>query len=143
MKKKTSTTFVLTFIAGAVFGVSIFVLLSFTSGTSLPPAQPLGSAIPLDTAKVYVQNFRHDFPKSLKGYAIDKDQVDAMIKLLADPAFFGFRVYNGEDFSHRIIAVVVGLTSDGKDITTKPIYLTSTLNVGPCPTSCDNSSPLN
>jgi len=144
MKKRTSTTSLLTFVAGAIFGVSIFVLLSFASGPNAPAALPLGSAIPLDSAKVYVQKFRQHYPNALKAIAIDKDQYNAMVTLLTStPGLAGFRVYSGEDFSHGKVAIVVGMTSTGTDITTAgQIYLTNIKNAGPCPTLCDSGSPL-
>jgi len=95
-----------------------------------------GGEITLEQAQRYVQAFRSKYPQEVKAFYVGINQIE---NVLGQENCMGLRIYNGyEEKEARMNIVIVGVNSQGNDITSG-IILDKTL---PCPSYCDNSSPL-
>jgi hypothetical protein len=82
------------------------------------------------------------FHDTLIAYKINMLQFHAMQLLAAtDTTVSGFRIYPGIHGDPENITSVVSTDPSGKD-KLSDIYSTSAINSGPCPTSCDATSPI-
>ena len=146
MKKNKIAMISGTFILGAIFGISLLSVLSFVNSSNSPsPNQPI-VAITTSEANHYFLNYytRADSLRGkVKGFTVDKLQLEAMNNLNANNSnLVGFRLYMGKNENNENVGIVVGVTARFSDATTGRIYKTESLNIGPCPTLCDVSSPI-
>jgi hypothetical protein len=139
--KKKSIVSVVTFVSGVILGVGALVLLSFT-----------GVVTSQGISKISIQEAQANFNRYyqtatptnqvIKGFAINKDQLDAMNRLsVENPNLAGFRLYMGLDNNSAAMGIIVGIDNTGKD-NTASIYKASASVSGPCPTICDQSSSI-
>ena len=143
MKKKKILWMSATFVAGAIAGIFVLGLYSFT--TPSPSPNPTPSLITVDQAKVFFQNYMKTATASngiVKGIALDKDEVIAMSNLLnVIPTLSGYRLYNGIDDTGGKVCMIVAFDKDGTDLTTT-IFSAPVTKMGLCPTVCDMTSPI-
>jgi hypothetical protein len=141
---KTKRLFpVLIFLAGIVAGGVLLSILAFTSPNPAP------APISANAARTFFRNYMvHAIPYSnvIKGYTISREQYNAMTEIIGlNPSVTGFRIYNGVDDNGLAVGMVVGVTAAGNDYLTgsEPVRSTDARQgVGPCPTVCDNPSPI-
>ena len=132
------------FLTGTVFGISVIVILSFTSG----PGNPGSGITPISPADAhtYCKNYfstTEAFNQVIKGFTLDRSQFEAMNSLVRENSTLtGFRVYFGKDSNSKKVGIVVGIDSNGKDAVNNTIYNTSSPTLDPCPPICDVSSPI-
>ena len=145
MKNKKILWTALPFLAGAIFGISVLGLLSFSSLSKSPGANPVISKISVDVAHAYAQKYLKNatlYTSKMKGFAIDLAELTIMNSILAaDPSAGGFRFYFGTDASGTGVLIICGVDANGSDLTGN-IYTAPTINVGPCPPVCDVNSPI-
>ena len=146
MKNNKFLQMALPFVAGAVFGLGVWALYSF-SQSPVSPADPAVTKISVTDAHTYSQNYYNNatLPTSkIKGFNIDKAGLTAMNTILgAAPtaAAAGFRVYFGKDASGARLWIICGVDSNGSDMTGS-IYSAKSTNADLCPWLCDASSPI-
>ena len=132
------------FLAGIVSGISIIGLLAFTNNSASPG--PGNSAIPATVANTYFKNYMAGatvYNQVIKGFTIDKTQLDAMNSIAAENSLLtGFRIYFGKDNNAQKIAIVVGIDASGRDAVTNTIYNSMATSNNPCPPICDVNSPI-
>jgi len=145
MKNKKILLTALPFLAGAIFGISLLGLLSFTSQPKSPGADPVITRISVTDAHTYFQNYYKtaaSVTSRMKGFIVDKAELTAMNSILGlTPSAEGFRFYFGTDATGTGLLIICGVDSNGSDMTGN-IYSATTKNIGPCPPSCDNGSPI-
>jgi hypothetical protein len=146
MKKNKIAGTTLSFVFGAIIGVSLFALFSFTRTTA--PAEPQSSVTVITAADAHalLNRYLMTAPASttpIKGFYLDLQQLDAMNRLVKEnPALAGFRLYLGKAVNDIPVGIVVGVDNKGSDATTNSIYKTDSQKSGPCPTICDQNSPI-
>jgi hypothetical protein len=132
------------FLTGTIFGITVFVFLSFTSGPAAPGAAMV--SITPTQAHSYFSNYLSSavtFNQVIKGFTIDKAQLEAMNSISGEnPGLTAFRIYFGKDNNARNIAIVVGVDLNGKDAVKNTVFTTDSQKVSPCPPICDVSSPI-
>jgi len=144
MKSKISYHNVSGFAAGLILGIIVTAMVAFTNN----PAGPASGTTPvsLTTANTYIKNYMNGatvYNQVMKGYAIDRSQLDAMNSILSEnAALTGFRMYKAKDNNGQKIIVVVGVTSTGKDAVGNTMYTTQSVINDPCPPVCDMSSTI-
>ncbi|MEI7662176.1 MAG: hypothetical protein WCK34_08260 [Bacteroidota bacterium] len=137
---------VMGFITGTVFGISVFLFLSFTNGPAAP-AQGSG-VVAITSADAHTCFTKYlsgavSYNQVIKGINIDRTQLEAMNSISGEnPALPGFRIYFGKDNTGRSVAIVVGVDSMGKDAVKNTIFNTDAPKFSPCPPICDVSSPI-
>lgn len=97
--------------------------------------------VTLEEAKNYINNHR-----TKNGIAADDNQTirggfigrEAMLKLLNQDGCIGFKYYFGADENDVANLVIVGVSSDEKDMTDGLLIQ----KIDPCPPNCDLSSEL-
>ena len=145
MKNKKILWTALPFLAGAIFGISLLGLLSFTGQSNSPAPDPVVTRISVENAHTYFQNYYRTattYNAKMKGFIVDKADVTVMNTILgAVPTAAGFRVYFGNDALGAGILIVCGVDANGADLTGN-IYSVTTNRVGPCPPICDVNSPI-
>ena len=145
---KTSRYFptALGFVTGTVFGLTVFFLLSFTRVAPSTPPDSSSGAISAAVAHSYFSNYMSGAVATsgvIKGFAVDKSQVDAINSLSAEtPGLTAFRIYFGKDNNGAKIGIVVGVDNLGNDLVKNSIYGTPAQKISPCPPICDVSSPI-
>lgn len=95
-----------------------------------------GENIPLADAIQMTSAFRAANPRAIKAFYIGRD---IMNELLKQENCVGMRIYNALDVDNQAQVVIVGVTADNVDLY-EGIRADKTK---PCPTLCDNNSPLN
>ncbi len=141
MKSRNSGKTVLTFMLGAIMGISLFVSYSFISGAPRPATTGELSQVNATEAQqlrdAYVGKAQ-PMNDIFRGFTVNKDQLDAMNLLIGENSeLAGFRVYMGEDAENRAKMVVYGVNqSESIDMSTT-IYVTEPNTSGPCPTLCE------
>jgi hypothetical protein len=134
------------FLTGIVSGISIMGILAFSNGPAPSNPGPGNSVISTAVANTYFKNYMAGaatFNQVIKGFTIDKSQLDAMNSIANENSLLtGFRIYFGKDNNAQKIAIVVGVDSNGKDAVTNTIYNTSAPINNPCPPICDVVSPI-
>ena len=146
MKTKKYFFSAIGFLTGTVFGISIFVFLSFTNG----PVSPLPAAglVPITSADAHTcfgsyMSGAVSYNQVMKGFTIGKAQLDAMNAIAAEnTALTGFRIYFGKDINARNIGIVVGVDNTGADAVKNSIFSTDGAKPGPCPPICDVASAI-
>jgi hypothetical protein len=145
MKNKKIIWTALPFLAGAIFGISLLGLLSFTGPSSSPDPNPVIAKISVTDAHTYFQNYfkkATPYTSIMKGFTIDKAGLNAMNTILGTtPSAAGFRVYFGTDAFGAGLWIICGVDSNGSDMT-GDIYSTNTHPPSPCPPNCDLNSPI-
>jgi hypothetical protein len=145
MKNKKIIWTALPFLAGAIFGISLLGLLSFTGSSNSPGPNPVIAKISVADAHTYFQNYSKSvtaLTSNIQGFTVDVAELTVMNSiLLADPSAAGFRFYFGTDASQTAILIVCGVDAKGTDMTGN-IYSVTTDKVGPCPPNCDVNSPI-
>lgn len=145
MKNKKILWTALPFLAGAIFGISLLGLLSFTSQSKSPDASPVISKVSVDVAHAYAQKYVKNAPLStsvIKGFTVDLAELTIMNSILAaDPSAEGFRFYLGTDASGNAVVITCGVDANGSDMT-GTIFTAPPHNVGPCPPVCDVNSQI-
>jgi len=143
MKNKKILWTALPFLAGAIFGISLLGLLSFTGPSG--PQDPVIARITAADAHTYFQNYYRNattYNSKIKGFTVDKAELTVMNSILgAVPATAGFRFYFGNNASGTSILMVCGVDANGADMTGN-IYSVTTNRVGPCPPVCDAGSSI-
>lgn len=133
------------FIAGIVLGLSVAGLYSFTFGPSPSVSSAAPVAVTAATAKTYTAGYMTKATAVnavIKGFTIDKSQVDAINSLLREnAAFTAFRIYMGASGTTNV-GIVCGVDNLGKDVITNTIYSTDTKLLSPCPPICDQTSAI-
>jgi hypothetical protein len=134
------------FFAGMIAGVSLIGLVAFSGGPSASAPGSGVASITLDVARSYFAKYMADaapLNAPVKGFTIDKAQLDAMNLLIKENAdLAGFRIYMGKDNTAKKIGIVVGVDAAGKDATKNTIYGTDSQQMSPCPLICDVTSPI-
>ncbi|MGA2822607.1 MAG: hypothetical protein ABSE72_03680 [Bacteroidales bacterium] len=145
MKNKKILWTALPFLAGAIFGISLLGLLSFTGQPKSANADPVVTKISVTDAHTYFQNYYKNaiaYTSKMKGFIVDKEDLTAMnIIMGATPSAVGFRVYFGNDTSGAPLLIICGVDANGYDMTGN-VYSATTNRVGPCPPVCDLTSPI-
>jgi len=148
MKNKMSLL-VTVFIVGALIGGAILWISCFCFNKFCPrPNHETGQ----DTTGIYritVEKANNYFRAymdtntihvdTLKAFTINSEQFVAMQLISSDTSVHGFRIYMGKDEKGKPVRMVVGTGSPDK---VDKIYVTSDEASGPCPFSCDVSSPI-
>ena len=134
------------FITGIVLGISIFGLLSFTSGPATPAPGSGIIAITPAQANSFFKSYMSgaaSFNNVIKGFTVDKAQLEAMNTISREnPNLTGFRIYFGRDNNARKVGIVVGVDNTGMDAVKNSIFDTDSPISSPCPPICDVSSPI-
>ncbi len=145
MKNKKIIWMALPFLAGAIFGISLLGLLSFTGPSNSPGSNTVTTKISLGDAHTYFQNYAKSVTAStsnINSFTVDVAELTVMNSiLLADPSAAGFRFYFGTDASQTSILIICGVDAKGIDMTGN-IYSVTADKVGPCPPNCDVTSPI-
>jgi hypothetical protein len=145
MKKNKFTIISAAFFIGAIFGISLFAVLSFSKPTAPPlPNQPLDIIDTLAAKKLFYNyyNSTGPIPTTFKGFMVDRLQLEAMNNLVNyDRTLTGFRLYMGMTDSGERVGIVVGVNDRLSDAPGR-IYQTASVNSGPCPFICDETSPI-
>lgn len=129
------------FFSGLLAGITVLGLMSFS------PAPGTG-VVPLNqtAARSYIAGFVAGAAPSntiIKGFTIDKSQLEAMNLLNREnQALSGFRIYLGKNESGKLLGIVVGIDSQGKDAVNNSIFGTDAKSVSPCPPACDAAGGL-
>jgi hypothetical protein len=143
MKIYKYVTPALGFVSGLVLGVLFLGIVSFTSA---PASGPGITAVSLEQAKALIARYLTDAKPSeevIKGFTIDKTQVEAMNALSRENASLtGFRIYLGRNENNLIRGIVVGMDSQGRELLNGTIYNTDSKTISPCPPACETNSPL-
>ncbi|MEI6683736.1 MAG: hypothetical protein WCO44_13955 [Bacteroidota bacterium] len=146
MKTRKYFPTALGFVTGTIFGLSVFFLLSFTRVAPSPSPDSSSNAISAAVAHSYFNNYMSGAVAAsgvIKGFAIDKSQVDAINSLSTEtPGLTAFRIYFGKDNNGGKIGIVVGVDNLGNDLVKNSIYGTPAQKFSPCPPICDVSSPI-
>jgi hypothetical protein len=153
MKKNKMAMVSVTFILGAVFGISLFALLSFVRTPNPPLPNPLLN--PIQTAEAnrlfhYYYDSATSLNAKIEGFYVDRPQLEALNELAKNTALVGFRIYLGKTApaSKDTLSIIVGVTSkmlDDVPVATGvngKIYRTESRKAGPCPPMCDRTSPI-
>ena len=137
---------VLGFMSGILLGFSVLGLFSFSNGPGSAGSGPGIVPISAADAQTFLRNYMSDaiaINAVIKGFTIDKAQLEAMNAISKEnPNLAGFRVYLGKDNSSRMIGIVVGIDSEGKDAVNGKVYNTDRGALSPCPPVCDVSSSI-
>lgn len=145
MKNKKIIWMALPFLAGAIFGISLLGLLSFTGQSTSPGPNSVIAKISVDVAHAYAQTYVKNatlYTSKITGFTIDLAELTIMNSILAaDPSADGFRFYFGTDSSGTGLLIICGVDSNGSDMT-GTVFTATTKNVGPCPPVCDKNSPI-
>jgi len=145
MKKKKIIFPAVTFVMGAVIGITLFAFFSFKMNDPAPPPQGVRVISESDANTMFKRYFSSAIITAtiVKGYSLDTLQLNAM-KLIknSNKEVSGFRVYLGKDANGAAVGIVVGLDSRGSDAVSSGIYMTESPNTGPCPPLCDQNSPI-
>ena len=135
----------LPFVAGAIFGISLLGLLSFTRQSAPQGAAPVITKISVEEAHTYFQNYLKNatpYTSKLNGFTIDKAELTVMNTIMGTtPAAAGYRFYFGTDALGTGLLIICGVDANGNDMTGN-IFSATKNKVGPCPPSCDFSSPI-
>ena len=145
MKKNKFVLISVTFILGAVFGISLIAVLSFVNSDNPPSPNPVITQITLSEANHYFLNYytkADSIKDKFKGFYVDRVQLEAMNTLSVDQNLVGFRLYMGKGNSAEKISIIVGITNTFSDAANGKIYRTESKSSGPCPFLCDVGSPI-
>jgi hypothetical protein len=149
MKKNKFNIVGTSFLTGAVFGISLFAILSFSKSATPPLPDPQPEIIDTVAAKQLFFNYYNSpgpIPERVKGFFVDRLQLIAMNNLVEfDSTLAGFRLYLGKSDADEPVGIVVGVAEvRGKlsDVKNGRIYKTASVKSGPCPFICDESSPI-
>jgi len=145
MKNQKILRTALPFLAGAIFGISLLGLLSFTGQPQLPGSDPVITRISVTDAHTYFQNYFRTaatVTSKMKGFAVDKAELTVMNSILqATPSAAGFRFYYGTDATGTGLLIICGVDANGSDMTGN-VFSATTNRIGPCPPVCDAGSPI-
>lgn len=145
MKRINYFLLILAFIAGSIGTISLIGVITYANRSVPPGTAPQPGVIP---NAAIANGFYHKYADHataivMKGINIDKEALEAMNTLKGNPLVNSFRIYFGVDNGGAKIGIIVGVNSANKDIIiTNGIYETNSLNFGPCPDLCDNTSPI-
>ena len=153
MKKNKMAMISVTFILGAVFGISLLSLVSFVSTPN--PSSPNPAPVSIFTPEAN-RLFHNYYDKAviinerIKGFYVDRPQLEALNELAKNTALVGFRIYLGKPLptSTDTLAIIVGVTSKMEDDAPSAtgvagkIYKTESRKAGPCPPLCDKVSQI-
>ena len=148
MKKNKIAMISVTFILGAVFGISLIAAMSFVNSPNPPSPNPALLPISTTDANRFFHNyFDHTviINEKFKGFLIDRPQLEAINELAKTPTLVGFRVYMGKSDQGDTIGIVVGVKNtliDDATLAAGKIYRTESRKTGPCPPLCDRNSPI-
>ena len=144
MEKKKLTLRSLPFLSGVISGGLLFGLFLLISGSKSPDPPVQTNSLSLSSAKIYFHQYLSKQPlhiDTLKGIAIDLDQLNAMKSILdLNPKVKGFRIYFGLDNVSNRIGIVVGIDNMGHDDLTNIMQTSRTYD--PCPPICDSPSQI-
>jgi hypothetical protein len=152
MKKNKMAMISVTFILGAVFGISLIALFSFVRTPNPPsPNPPLTIISTVEANKLFHNYYDFAVPMKdkLKGFYIDRPQLDALNELARNSNLVGFRIYLGKTAPNGdTLSIIVGATNRMLDdvtatnIPTTKVYKIESRNTGPCPPLCGVESPI-
>ncbi len=134
------------FFIGTLFGIMAMVLVSFTKDIRNLGTRDGIISITATQANNYCKNYMsksEPLNQVVKGFTVDKAQLSAMNTIAAEnSSLTGFRIYMGKDNNNAKIGIVVGTDGNGRDAVSNSIFNTDSPSSGPCPTICDNNSPI-
>ena len=134
------------FLVGTLFGVMTMVLVSFTMDTGKSGNKDGITIITSAQANSYYRNYMtkaESFNQVIRGFMVDKSQLSAMNAIASEnESLNGFRIYTGRDNNNVKVGIVVGIDANGRDAVNNSIFNTDSPSSGPCPTICDQSSPI-
>ncbi|MCX6251489.1 MAG: hypothetical protein NTX61_12140 [Bacteroidetes bacterium] len=152
--KKNLTLHVVFFLTGVIIGALIVILvccpckhhcwMTKNTGCKAKTAYIGVATISSDSANKCFRCYLHTpyHVDTLFAYKINMLQFHAMQLLAAsDTSISGFRIYPGIHGDPQPVSSIVSTDLSDKD-NTGEIYSTSSINSGPCPTSCDAGSPI-
>ena len=102
------------------------------------------TTISVDTAAAWFRRYMShpDTVGVLIGYTLSLEQLSVINMLVKqDSSIGGFRIYPGVMEGPMAMTMVLGVSTTGSDVTSY-IYATGASGVGPCPTVCDQDSPI-
>ena len=145
MKTNKLVITALGFFGGIIFTVSMMGIYAFSEApAAAAPGGTLGT-VSASVANTYFKKYiagAITYNQVIKGFAVDKSQLDAMNNIAKENAgLVGFRIYFGKDNDLKPVSIVVGVDAKGLDAVTNTIYTTNAPG-SPCPTVCDNQSPI-
>jgi ABC-type lipoprotein release transport system permease subunit len=131
----------LTFVIGVFFGVAVIASYSFVNNNAATGTSGRVQTIDSNTAQQMKSNYlstAQSFNDVLEGFALNKEQLDAMNRLNREnTSLSGFRIYLGANSSGGQVSVVYGIDAQGRDAVSNSIYSTGLTQSGPCPPVCD------
>jgi hypothetical protein len=150
MKKNKIAMISVTFVLGVVLGMSFITLLSFVSPDPPSPNPALNSIYTPEANQLFHNYYDKavSINDKLKGFYVDKNQLEAMNELAKNTTLTGFRIYLGKNTMGDTLGIVVGVTNKllddlaGATVTKGLIYKTESKKSGPCPFVCDVSSAI-
>jgi len=153
MKKNKMAMISVTFILGAVFGISLIALLSFVRTPNPPsPDPPLNPILTAEANRLFHNYYDKAviIDEKIKGFYVDRPQLEALNELAKNTTLVGFRIYLGKTLptSSDTVAIIVGVTNRMEDDAPSTtgvvgkIYRTESRKTGPCPPMCDRTSPI-
>ena len=146
MKSTRSRLPFLTFAVGVLFGIFLIGIYSFTTevpGLAPPPVSSQISVQDANTMFLRYYNSASSLNERFKGFSVNRDEFQAIQTLFSkDESLKACRVYMGKNQNNNDVRIVVGVNGNGLDVVTGGIYQTQSSNSSPCPTICDNASPI-
>jgi len=146
MKNSRFTLPFLTFAIGILTGIFLLGIYSFTAETPRPTLVPGISTIPVRDANTWFKNYyttASSMNERFKGFSINREEFQAIKTLFSqNESLNACRIYMGKDGNNNSIRMVVGINGKGGDVISSGIYKTPSSLSGPCPTVCDNASPI-
>jgi hypothetical protein len=148
MKKNKMAMISVTFILGAVFGISLIALFSFVRTPNPPSPNPLLTPIStVEANKLFHNYYDNVLPmnEKFKGFLVDRPQLEAINELAKDKNLLGFRIYMAKSDKAEKITIVVGITNPTVDAATEAagkIFKTDSRISEPCPPLCGVNSPI-
>ena len=127
-------------------GILLISIYSFKSEVPTAVPTPGNSKISVQDANDMFKRYYSTATSTdarFKGFAINRDEFQAIKTLFSqDESLDACRVYLGKDKNNNDVRMVVGVGNRGSDITSGGIYKTLASGSSPCPTICDNASPI-
>lgn len=146
MRNKRFTFPLATFAGGLVMGILLISIYSFKSEVPSAVPTPGNSKISVKDANDMFKRYYSTATSTnarFKGFAINRDEFQAIKTLFSqNDSLDACRVYLGKDKSNKDVRIVVGVNDRGGDMTSGGIYKTPASHSSPCPTICDQASPI-
>ncbi len=146
MKNTRFTFSFLTFAIGLLSGIFLLGIYSFTVEIPSSTPTPGVTTIPVGDANTMFKNYYStatSMNKRFKGFSINREEFQAIKTLFSqNESLNACRIYMGKDRNNNSVRMVVGMNNNGGDVISSGIYKTPSSLSGPCPSVCDNASPI-